>query len=77
MVCPPHRLPALTVFTSGLVLFLVQPVSARLILPWLGGSAAVWTTCMVTNHLTQNIPSIPLPLWTDDYSNLLQVFRLR
>jgi SAM-dependent methyltransferase len=40
-------LPALTVFASALLLFLVQPVSARLILPWFGGSAAVWTTCMV------------------------------
>src|SRR5437868_3153883 len=25
----------------------VQPLIARLILPWFGGSAAVWTTCML------------------------------
>src|SRR3954469_9439424 len=26
---------------------MVQPLIARLILPWFGGSAAVWTTCML------------------------------
>jgi spermidine synthase len=29
------------------LLFLVQPLIARLILPWFGGTAAVWTTCML------------------------------
>ncbi|HMP07022.1 MAG TPA: hypothetical protein PJ982_11770, partial [Lacipirellulaceae bacterium] len=29
------------------LLFLVQPMIARRILPWFGGSAAVWTTAMV------------------------------
>jgi len=38
---------AATVFTSAFLLFLVQPVIAKQILPWFGGSAAVWTTCMV------------------------------
>jgi SAM-dependent methyltransferase len=38
---------ALTIFTSAFLLFLVQPVSAKQILPWFGGSAAVWTTCLV------------------------------
>src|SRR5690606_36566802 len=28
-------------------LFLVQPVIAKQIRPWFGGSAAVWTTCMM------------------------------
>ncbi len=32
---------------SAFLLFLVQPLIARQILPWFGGSAAVWTTCMV------------------------------
>ena len=36
-----------TIFLSSLLLFLVQPLIARLILPWFGGSAAVWTTCML------------------------------
>jgi SAM-dependent methyltransferase len=38
---------ALTIFTSAFLLFLVQPVIAKQILPWFGGSAAVWTTCLV------------------------------
>src|SRR5688572_6918754 len=38
---------ALTIFTSAFLLFLVQPIMAKMILPWFGGSAAVWTTCLV------------------------------
>src|SRR5687768_17599108 len=36
-----------TSFLSSFLLFLVPPLIARLILPWFGGSAAVWTTCML------------------------------
>ena len=36
-----------TIFTSAFLLFLVQPIIAKQILPWFGGSAAVWTTCLV------------------------------
>jgi MFS family permease/SAM-dependent methyltransferase len=36
-----------TIFLSSFLLFLVQPIIARLILPWFGGSAAVWTTCLL------------------------------
>lgn len=38
---------ASTIFVSAFLLFLVQPIIAKQILPWFGGSAAVWTTCMV------------------------------
>lgn len=38
---------ASTIFLSAFLLFQVQPVIARMILPWFGGSAAVWTTCML------------------------------
>ena len=38
---------AATIVLSSFLLFLVQPLVARLILPWFGGSAAVWTTCML------------------------------
>src|SRR5437879_6928538 len=40
-------LNALTIFVSALLLFQVQPLIAKLILPWFGGSAAVWTSCML------------------------------
>ncbi|MEO7760671.1 MAG: hypothetical protein ABIS68_02030, partial [Casimicrobiaceae bacterium] len=36
----------LTVFLSAFLLFLLQPVIAKQILPWFGGSAGVWTTCL-------------------------------
>ena len=42
-----NALYASTIFLSSFLLFLIQPVSAKLILPWFGGSAAVWTTCLV------------------------------
>ncbi len=38
---------ALTIFSSAALLFLVQPMFARLVLPLLGGSPAVWNTAMV------------------------------
>ena len=38
---------ALTILVSAFLLFQVQPVIARIILPWFGGSAAVWTTCLL------------------------------
>jgi hypothetical protein len=38
---------ASVVFLSAFLLFLVQPMVARQLLPVLGGSAAVWTTCLV------------------------------
>ena len=39
--------PALTILLSSFLLFLVQPVLAKQILPWFGGSASVWTICLV------------------------------
>ncbi len=38
---------ALTILVSAFLLFQVQPLIAKIILPWFGGSAAVWTTCML------------------------------
>ncbi len=36
-----------TIFTSAFLLFQVQPLIGKFILPWYGGSPAVWTTCML------------------------------
>jgi hypothetical protein len=38
---------AISIFVSALLLFTVQPLVGRLLLPILGGSPAVWNTCMV------------------------------
>ena len=38
---------AASIALSAVLLFLVQPIIAKQILPWFGGGAGVWTTCMV------------------------------
>ena len=42
---------ALTLFLSGALLFLIQPMFARMILPLAGGAPAVWNTVMVCYQL--------------------------
>ncbi len=54
---PPHEVPgpgplfaaryAAAVFLGAFLLFQVQPLLAKAILPWFGGTPAVWTTCML------------------------------
>lgn len=36
-----------TIFTSALLLFFVQPLFTRMVLPQIGGAASVWTTAML------------------------------
>ncbi|HEY0844419.1 MAG TPA: fused MFS/spermidine synthase [Noviherbaspirillum sp.] len=36
-----------TIFLSAFLLFQVQPVIGKVILPWFGGSAAVWSACLL------------------------------
>src|ERR1700743_2100632 len=38
---------AITIFLSAFLLFQVQPLIAKIILPWFGGSAAVWAAAML------------------------------
>ncbi|HVM50999.1 MAG TPA: fused MFS/spermidine synthase [Candidatus Acidoferrum sp.] len=38
---------ALTIFTGAFLLFQVQPLMGKYILPWFGGGPGVWTTCML------------------------------
>ena len=38
---------AVTIFLSAFLLFQVQPLMAKIILPWFGGSAAVWSASLV------------------------------
>ena len=42
-----RSLYALTIFLSAFLLFVVEPMVAKQLLPNLGGSSAVWTTCLV------------------------------
>ena len=38
---------AVAVFVSAFLLFQVQPLISKAILPWFGGTPSVWTTCML------------------------------
>src|SRR5690606_24813989 len=60
---------AVAIFTSASLVFLVQPMATKLVLPLLGGSPSVWNTAMVFfqaallagylyAHLLQRIPSV-------------------
>src|SRR3954464_11502717 len=37
----------LAIFAGAFLLFEVQPLIAKYILPWFGGSPSVWTSCML------------------------------
>ena len=43
----PGSVFALAIFLSSSLLFLTEPIAGKRILPLLGGSAAVWTACLV------------------------------
>ena len=38
---------AITLFAGATLLFMMQPMVGKMILPLLGGTPAVWSTCMV------------------------------
>ncbi|MFN9992478.1 MAG: spermidine synthase, partial [Phycisphaerales bacterium] len=38
---------AIAIFLSAALLFVIQPLTGKLLLPLLGGSPGVWNTCMV------------------------------
>ncbi len=42
-----RALPAVAIFLGAFLLFQVEPIIAKMILPWFGGSAVVWTACML------------------------------
>lgn len=44
---PINWLYAVAIFLGSFLLFLIEPIAAKRLLPLLGGSAAVWTTCLV------------------------------
>src|SRR5579872_3852979 len=41
LLCP------IAIFLSAFLLFQLQPIIGRYILPWFGGGPAVWTTCLL------------------------------
>src|SRR5258708_5640050 len=47
LMSPLSVLYAIAIFLGSFLLFLVEPMAAKRLVPLLGGSAAVWTTCLV------------------------------
>ena len=43
---------AITIFLSAFLLFQVQPLIGKFILPWFGGGPGVWTSCMLFFQVT-------------------------
>ena len=43
---PGPLLFVVAIFASAFLIFLVQPMVAKRILPWFGGAPAVWTLCL-------------------------------
>ncbi len=48
----PMAIYGLTVLLSAFLLFQVQPIIAKMILPWFGGGSAVWNCCMMFFQIT-------------------------
>jgi SAM-dependent methyltransferase len=42
-----RSLTGVTIFASAFLLFQLEPLIAKMILPWFGGAAAVWTVCLL------------------------------
>jgi hypothetical protein len=64
----------LTLFLSSALLFLVEPMIGRLILPLLGGTPAVWNTCLVFFQavlLAGYIYAHALPSWLGERRHAL------
>src|SRR5262249_9778693 len=47
LIEPGHLLVAATIFAGAFLLFALEPLIAKTILPWFGGSAQVWTICLL------------------------------
>ena len=47
MPTPSKRAFSLTIFLSAFLLFQVQPIIGKYILPWFGGGPGVWTACLL------------------------------
>jgi hypothetical protein len=43
----PRVLLPVTIFLSAFLLFQVQPIMGRFVLPWFGGTPAVWSVCLL------------------------------
>ncbi len=68
---------AFTILVSAFLLFQVQPVIAKIILPWFGGSAAVWTVCLLSSNWRCWPVIFTLMRWSDTSSRMCRVWCMR
>ena len=74
---------ALTTFLAAFLLFQIQPMIAKMILPWFGGCCAVWSAYMLffqgalllgylhAHGLHEGLPAgSGFGTWTDDFSSM-------
>ena len=72
----------ITIVTSAFLLFLVQPIIEKQILPRFGGSAAVWTTCVPVHLITREALHVYLRhlkpdgiVASDQFNNLFKTLK--
>jgi SAM-dependent methyltransferase len=81
------RTLGVTLFLSAFLLFWCQPMVGKMVLPYLGGAAAVWTTCVlffqatllvgyIYAHLLGRLPSVQLQIGIHLVLLLLPLFFL-
>ncbi|MBI5215688.1 MAG: fused MFS/spermidine synthase [Ignavibacteriae bacterium] len=63
-----------TIFLSAFLLFQVQPIISKYILPWYGGSMSVWTTCMLFFQMFLLFGYLYAHLLTKYFSKNIQAF---
>ncbi len=47
----PYYFYAISVFVSAFLLFLIQPMLGKILLPWFGGTTAVWSTILLFSQV--------------------------
>jgi hypothetical protein len=67
-------LHALAIFLSAFLLFQIEPLVAKMILPWFGGVAAVWTVCLLFFQLMILLGYLYAHLLTSIFSPRTQGF---
>ncbi|HET7150560.1 MAG TPA: hypothetical protein VFI60_04055, partial [Candidatus Acidoferrum sp.] len=71
---PNSRLPlnALTIFVSAFLLFQVEPLIGKIILPWFGGVAAIWTVCLLFFQVVLLLGYLYAHLLTSQFGSRMQ-----
>jgi predicted O-methyltransferase YrrM len=71
---------SLTIFSSAFLLFQVQPLIAKLVLPWFGGTAGVWSACLLffqvllfCGYAYAHVTTSRLSPWTQSLLHVLLV----